>query len=224
MTAEGAEGESERSGAGRVARSLGVLLVVGFVALLVYGVLAQAPDTGIDDSLARAEAPGAPGFELPVLQAGSLGNRLEPLVDSAAGDGTVTLTELRGVPVVLNFWASWCIPCREEAPVLEREWRRVREAGVLFVGLDMQDIRQDARDFLNEFGISYLNVRDKRKDVARRWGVTGIPETFFITPKGRIVGHVIGAVTQEQVRGGIAAARSGQVVGALSGGSRLPTR
>jgi cytochrome c biogenesis protein CcmG/thiol:disulfide interchange protein DsbE len=224
MTVEDTHAPRDRGTAGRVARLVGGLLVVGFVALLVYGVLAQAPDTGIDDSLARAEAPEAPGFDLPVLHGGSLGNRLQPLADAAARDRRVTLSELQGVPVVLNFWASWCIPCREEAPLLEREWRRARAAGVLFVGLDMQDITEDARDFLREFAISYLNVRDKGKHVAREWGVTGIPETFFISPKGRIVGHVVGAVTQEQVRQGIAAARSGRVVGALSGGARLPTR
>ena len=224
MSADAPEAAERVGAGGRVARIAGLLLLAGFVALLVYGVLARAPDTGIDDSLARAQAPAAPGFDLPVLAQGSLGNRLEPLVEAAAADGSVTLRELEGVPVVLNFWASWCVPCREEAPLLEREWRRARSGGVLFVGLDMQDITQDARDFLSEFDISYLNVRDKRKDVARRWGVTGIPETFFITPRGRIVAHVVGAVTQEQVRRGIAAARSGRVVGALAGGAQLPTR
>jgi cytochrome c biogenesis protein CcmG, thiol:disulfide interchange protein DsbE len=224
MTRNGTEPRVRADATGRAARVLGVLIAAAFVTLLVYGVVAQAPDTGIDDTLARAEAPRAPGFELPVLHPGSLGNRLEPIADAAARDGRVALAELQGVPVVLNFWASWCIPCREEAPLLEREWQRARASGVLFVGLDMQDVTQDARDFLEEFQISYLNLRDKRKDVARRWGVTGIPETFFITPKGMIVGHVIGALTQDQVRRGIAAARSGRVVGALSGGARLPTR
>ena len=215
---------AQTRGTGRAVRALGILLAVAFVALLVYGVLAQAPDTGIDDSLARADAPSAPGFELPVLHPGTLGPRLGPIVSTAGRDGRIELQELRGTPVVLNFWASWCIPCREEAPLLEREWRRARASGVLFVGLDMQDIRQDAREFLDEFDISYLNVRDQRKDVAREWGVTGLPETFFITAEGMIVGHVIGAVTQAQMQEGIAAARSGRVVGSLSGGARLPTR
>jgi cytochrome c biogenesis protein CcmG/thiol:disulfide interchange protein DsbE len=222
MTGTGTEPRVRGDATGRAARVLGVLMVAAFVTLLVYGVVAQAPDTGIDDSLARAEAPQAPSFDLPVLHPGSLGSRLEPVVDGAARDGRVALEELQGVPVVLNFWASWCIPCREEAPLLEREWQGARASGVLFVGLDMQDITEDAGDFLKEFQISYLNVRDKH--VARRCGVTGIPETFFITPKGMIVGHVIGAVTQDQMRQGIAAARSGRVVGALTGGARLPTQ
>ena len=214
---------SPRGVGGRVARASGILIAAAFVALLVYGLMAQAPQTGIDDSLARSEAPRAPGFDLPVLHEGSLGP-LARRVDDATRDGRVDLTELRGTPVVLNFWASWCIPCREEAPILESEWRRARAAGVLFVGLDMQDVTEDARDFISEFDITYLNVRDQRKDVARRWGVTGIPETFFITRDGKVVGHVIGAVTPEQVRRGIAAAQQGRVMGATSGGARLPTR
>lgn len=208
---------------GRVARAVGMLTAAAFVALLAYGLLAQAPQTGIDDSLARSESPPAPGFDLPVLHEGSLGPLERGLAD-ATRDGRIDLTELRGTPVVLNFWASWCIPCREEAPILEREWRRARDGGVLFVGLDMQDVTEDARDFIAEFDITYLNVRDQRKDVARRWGVTGIPETFFVTRDGKVVGHVIGAVTAKQLRRGIAAAREGRVLGATSGGARLPTR
>lgn len=82
----------------------------------------------------------------------------------------------------------------EEAPLLEREGQRARASGVLSVGLDMQDITEDAR----EFDISYLNIRDKRKDVARRWGVTGIPQTFFITSEGKIVGHVVGPLRRSR--------------------------
>lgn len=210
--------------ASRLLRGAGALAAVAFIALLVYGVLAKAPKTGIDDSLLQQQAPPAPGFALPLLRAGLPGRELKTEVDRAASDGSVALQELEGTPVVLNFWASWCIPCREEAPRLEREWRRARRSGVLFVGLNMQDLTDNAREFIRAFDITFPNVRDKRKDVAREWGVTGIPETFFISADGNIVGHVIGTVSSRQLRDGMAAARAGRVLGATAGGAQLPTR
>jgi cytochrome c biogenesis protein CcmG, thiol:disulfide interchange protein DsbE len=158
-----------------------------------------------------------------VLQRGRVPARLAPVVDAAVGDGRVALSELRGTPVVLNFWASWCDPCRVEAPLLERGWRQARRQGVLFLGLDMQDVTDDAREFLREFSVSYPNVREAGKETSRRYGMTGIPETFFIGAGGRIVGHVIGAVSPAQLRQGVAAARTGKPATARQGGDRQPT-
>jgi cytochrome c biogenesis protein CcmG/thiol:disulfide interchange protein DsbE len=201
-----------------------VIAVVLFLALLAYGLATKAPDTGIDDRLDRAQAPPAPAFELPVLQRGSLGPELSAELRGALADGRIAVHELRGTPVVLNFWASWCVPCREEARLLERTWRRQRESGLLFVGLNMQDVTADARAFIREFDNSYLNVRDRSNDVARKWGVTGLPETFFLTARGRVVSHVIGVVSPRQMSEGIAAARSGRPVGSREGGDRRPTQ
>jgi cytochrome c biogenesis protein CcmG/thiol:disulfide interchange protein DsbE len=210
---------------GRALARLISLLVVGlFLALLVYGLVAKSPNTGIDESLARSKAPAAPGFELPILQRGTLGGPMTARLRPALADGRLALGELRGTPVVLNFWASWCVPCREEAPLLNRSWRTARERQVLFVGLNMQDLTEDARDFMREFGVSYLNVRDQSNPVARRWGVSGLPETFFITGRGNVVSHVIGVISEEQMRAGIAAARSGRPAGLLEGGDRRSAR
>jgi cytochrome c biogenesis protein CcmG, thiol:disulfide interchange protein DsbE len=126
--------------------------------------------------------------------------------------------------VLVNFWASWCVPCRVEAPRLERAWRAARPRGVVFLGLNMQDVREDARRFLSKFGISYLNVRDKSNDVSLDWGVTGIPETFFVTAQGRVVAHVIGAVSAAELRRGVAAAVDGKPLAAAQGGGREGTR
>jgi cytochrome c biogenesis protein CcmG/thiol:disulfide interchange protein DsbE len=213
-----------RSRLGTLARAASVTAVALFLALLVYGLTTQSPDTGIDDSLARARPATAPGFELPVLERGALGPRLSSQLSGALADGRVGIRELRGVPIVLNFWASWCVPCREEAPLLERAWRRQRERGVLFLGLNMQDVTEDARDFIGEFDNSYLNIRDQSNGVARKWGVTGLPETFFVTPQGKVVGHVIGVISRGQLSAGLAAARSGRPVGPREGGDRRPTR
>jgi cytochrome c biogenesis protein CcmG/thiol:disulfide interchange protein DsbE len=92
------------------------------------------------------------------------------------------------------------------------------------LGLNMQDLTGDASDFMREFRISYPNVRDQSDDVAIDWGLAALPETFFIDARGRVVGHVIGAVSGSQLRAGISAARSGQPIGARSGGDRRPTR
>lgn len=200
-----------------------MLALVGFIALLGYGVLAQAPDTTIDDALVRSEAVVAPRFELASLQRGSPG-ALGSRWDRAAADGRVELGELRGTPLVVNFWASWCDPCRTEAPRLERGWRRARERGVLFVGLNMQDVSQDAHDFLREFELSFPNVRDPTNDTARAYGATGIPETFFISAEGKIVGHVIGTVSDVQLDRGVAAALSARPRGADRGGEQRPSR
>jgi cytochrome c biogenesis protein CcmG, thiol:disulfide interchange protein DsbE len=205
-------------------RSLVALAAAAFVGLLVYGVTAQAPDRTIDDALARDEAVDAPGFELDVLERGRAPAPLASVVDRAARDGRIALAELRGTPVVLNFWASWCDPCRAEAPLLERGWRDAGRQGVLFLGLDMQDARDDARKFLREFSITYPNVREAGDETSRRYGMTGIPETFFISARGRLVGHVIGAITAGQLRAGVAAARSGRPAQATEGGDRQPTQ
>src|SRR5688500_609659 len=201
-------------------RVLGVTLALAFVALLAYGLLSPSRDTTIDDSLARARPAPAPGFQLPVL----LAPRPVRGLGRAIGDGRVSLRELRGRPVVLNLWASWCVPCREEAPVLERAWRQQGPDGAVLVGLDQQDITGDALAFLRELDVTYLNVRDRGNEVARRYGATGLPETFFISRRGAVVGHVIGVVSPAQLRRGIDAARSGRTLGVRDGGQRRPAR
>jgi cytochrome c biogenesis protein CcmG/thiol:disulfide interchange protein DsbE len=208
---------------GSALRGLVALAAAAFVGLLVYGVTAQAPDRTIDDALARADAVDAPGFELDVLQRGRAPAPLASVVDRAARDGRIALAELRDTPVVLNFWASWCDPCRAEAPLLERGWREAGRQGVLFLGLDMQDASDDARKFLREFSITYPNVREAGDETSRRYGMTGIPETFFISAHGQVVGHVIGALSPEQLRQGVAAARTGRPSQARQGGDRQPS-
>ncbi|MGI8712208.1 MAG: TlpA family protein disulfide reductase, partial [Solirubrobacteraceae bacterium] len=129
---------------------------------------------------------------------------------AARARASVAVAAARGA-VVLTIWASWCDPCRQEAPVLERGWRADgRPTGTLFVGLDQQDAGTDARAFVRSYGIDYLNVHDAGNDVPVRYGATGVPETFFISARGRVVDHVVGVISPGQLRAGIAAARRDQ--------------
>jgi cytochrome c biogenesis protein CcmG/thiol:disulfide interchange protein DsbE len=110
---------------------------------------------------------------------------------------TLQLADLQGKGVVLNFWASWCDPCRAEAAMLESAWRRERENGVVFVGLDYLDQEHAAKAYLAEFGITYPNGPDLQSATARRYGIRGVPETFFIDPSGEIKSLVIGPLLSE---------------------------
>jgi cytochrome c biogenesis protein CcmG/thiol:disulfide interchange protein DsbE len=112
------------------------------------------------------------------------------------GGGTFDLASLRGRPVVVNFWASWCEPCKQEAAALERAWQRYRKQGVVFVGIDYHDVTGDARRFLSHHGVTYLAVLDGSGKIGDRYGLTGVPETFFVNRSGRLVGrHILGPIT-----------------------------
>jgi cytochrome c biogenesis protein CcmG/thiol:disulfide interchange protein DsbE len=202
-----------------------VAAVIGvFLALLVYGLASKGTDDRIDRALADGRAPAAPAFTLEVLDRGRLPDRLARAAGPALGDGRLTLAELRGTPVVLNMWASWCTPCRAEARPLEQGWRAWQRRGVLYLGLDIQDLRGDARAFIRRFGATYPSVRDAARGTADRYGATGIPETFFIDKRGHVVGHVIGAASEAQLRAGSRAALSGRVIGRSTGGASFDVR
>jgi cytochrome c biogenesis protein CcmG/thiol:disulfide interchange protein DsbE len=223
MDAE-AEKQEGRGRWQKVRRLSAIAVVLLFLGLLAYGLLSKATNKGIDEALAKGTAPSAPSFELPVLERGDPSAPLVQRLKGPLADGRLSLAELRGTPFVLNFWASWCVPCREEAPILQRGWRRFGPHGVLFLGLDMQDLTDDARNFLGDFGITYPTIRDQGNDVARSYGVTGVPETYFISAHGRVVDHVIGVVDPSELAAGASAALRGAVVGTASGGAQRPQR
>jgi cytochrome c biogenesis protein CcmG, thiol:disulfide interchange protein DsbE len=216
--------EAETARRIRPSRVAAIIAVLAFVGLLVYGLSTKGSSARIDNALSEGNAPLAPSFDLPVLEPGTLPPQLAPKVDRLLAGGSLSVEKLTGVPFVLNFWASWCDPCRQEAPILEEGWKRLGPKGVLFVGLNMQDNTGDARHFLDEFGVSYPTIRDQTSDTSHDFGATGIPETYFVSADGHVVGHVIGVVTPEDLDNGAAAALSGKVVGTEEGGARKPQR
>jgi len=112
-----------------------------------------------------------------------------------------SLGQERGKIVVVNFWASWCVPCRDEAPGLEDVWQRYKDRGVVLVGVDIKDTPEDARSFLQRYVATYPSGFDAKKDIYIDYGVYGLPETFVIDPQGMVVRHVIGPVGESQLYG-----------------------
>lgn len=197
--------------------------VSALLALLFFGLSSSGSDDQVRVALEERRAIAAPGFALDVLTEGSLPPRLRASWERASADRRIELSELVGVPIVLNFWASWCNPCRTEAPVLEQGWKKDGAAGVLYLGLDMQDLSGDAVEFVREFEITYPTIRDPGREVADRYGTTGIPETFFIDADGKLVAQAVGAVEPHLLEVGVDAARSGRVAGILQGGEQRAT-
>ena len=113
--------------------------------------------------------------------------------------GRFSLTQERGSAVVVNFWASWCVPCQGEAPVLEGAFHRYQSHGVKFIGVDIKDTPDDARSFLRRYVSTYPNGFDAQKQIYIDYGVYGLPETFVIDRNGMVIHHVIGPVTESQL-------------------------
>lgn len=148
-------------------QAVALAAVAALLALLVWRLTHQAHPPKIGGP--------APNFSL---------RRLE-------GAGTLDLKSLRGHPVVLNFWASWCGPCKAESAQLQRTYLQYRSQGVIFLGVDYHDIASDARSFIDHHGITYPNVQDGSGKIGERYGITGVPETYFVDRRGRLVGsHV----------------------------------
>jgi cytochrome c biogenesis protein CcmG, thiol:disulfide interchange protein DsbE len=154
--------------------SLGVAAVIvgvgALIGLLVYGVNASGPGHTLDDAIARGERPAAPAVVLPRLEGGA----------------PASLAGYRGRVVVLNYWASWCTPCRRESPLLERWHRRMSSRGGTVLGVDSLDVTADARAFVRKFGLTYPMLRDRDGETQKRFGVTGYPETLIVDRDGRI--------------------------------------
>jgi cytochrome c biogenesis protein CcmG/thiol:disulfide interchange protein DsbE len=166
------------------AQAAALLAVAGLLGLLVWDV-AQRGDGGAATALARGESPPAPKLELPRLD----------------GNGTLSLEDFRGKGVVVNFWASWCVPCKDEAPFLQKTWVENRDRGLVVLGVDVDDLTADARRFVKRYGLTYPNVRDGKKQTVGPWGLQAFPETFFVDRNGRLVGdRIVGGVDIERNR------------------------
>ena len=146
------------------------LLVMGGIALVVFGLLGVLALAVRQRSAGAIAAGDAPAFELKTFE----------------GE-TIRLSDLRGRPVILNFWASWCIPCREEAPLLQSTWLKYKDQGLVMIGVDYVDTDSEAKKFMQEFGITYPNGPDIGTRISQAYRITGVPESYFITPEGKLL-------------------------------------
>ncbi|MGQ9849628.1 MAG: TlpA family protein disulfide reductase [Aggregatilineaceae bacterium] len=121
----------------------------------------------------------------------------------------VSLKDLRGQAVVINFWASFCVPCQKEAPMLERVWNDYRDRGVIFLGINTDDPLKNALDYLVEYQITYPNAPDVGERVEEAYRITGIPETFVINTRGEIVRHFLSEPNERDLRAAIDRALEG---------------
>ena len=179
-----------------VGASIGRLLAVASVSLLAMVLLAVLVLGLTHQSAAPTGAFGINQMGLP----SAFRARPAPTFALTGFDGNpVQLTDLRGQVVVLNFWASWCAPCRDEAPVLERAWQTTRNRGVTFVGLATWDEDQNSRSFLRQFPASYVSALDPSGETAIAYGIRGLPETIFVGREGEIARKWVGPLSERDL-------------------------
>ena len=157
-----------------------IVVAAALLGLLVYGLVSRSDNHTLDTAVAQGERPAAPSRNLPVL--GATGDR--------------SLAQLRGHPVLLNFWASWCDPCRLEAPILERAQRALERKGGTVLGVTYNDVTADSLKFIHQHGLTYPNLRDVGGKLAQAYGTRALPETFVIDSRGRVVAVSRGAIDQ----------------------------
>jgi len=107
-------------------------------------------------------------------------------LESLKGNEEVSLEDFRGKPVVVNFWATWCGPCKQEMPFFEKTWREYKDKGVIFIGIDVMDDKGNAIEFIDKLGVSYINLYDPSGKTSNSYGVVALPATFFIDKNGDI--------------------------------------
>jgi cytochrome c biogenesis protein CcmG/thiol:disulfide interchange protein DsbE len=182
---------SEKSGPPKAALlALGV--IVAFVAFVAWGLSER--------NRPRPLSGPAPDFNLTLFDG----------YDGGLATSQVTLSELRGQVVLINFWASWCVPCEDEAPDLEATWRAYKDRDVVFLGVDWTDNHDDARAYLRRFDITYANGPDIGTKIGPLYKITGVPETFIVDQNGDVVFFKESPVTQQELSAEIEKLLAGQ--------------
>jgi cytochrome c biogenesis protein CcmG/thiol:disulfide interchange protein DsbE len=162
------------------------VVIAAIATLLIVGLINRNVNNSIDSAIAKGDRVPAPGFTLPVLTS---------TAGLPASGQNLSLSDLRGHPVVLNIWASWCVPCTDEAPILQSIWDRYRSKGVYVLGVDVKDLTGDALGFHKEYGLTFPTVRDGEGNIEGPYGTTGVPESFIIDRNGNIAAALRGPLS-----------------------------
>jgi cytochrome c biogenesis protein CcmG/thiol:disulfide interchange protein DsbE len=176
-----------------------VLAVLGgaaLIALLIFGVLALGSNNSLDQALADGQHPRAPEYRRPLPE--------------LSGGGTASLAQFRGHVVLLNFWASWCPPCREEAGLVESAQRQLERHGGTVVGVSSQDTAIDSTSFRSQYHLTYPDLRDLSGNFVHAFGTTALPDSFIIDPQGRVTAISRGEINKAFVAEAVALAESSQ--------------
>lgn len=158
---------------------LGVVIV--FIGILAWGLFTS--------NQSQPTSGPAPDFTLTLFD-GYYGNLSQP---------SIKLSDLRGRVVLINFWASWCIPCADEAPDLQAAYAKYKDRGVVFLGIGYLDNEADARNYLKRFGITYANGPDLRTKISPLYHITGVPETYIVDKAGNIQFQKISPVNEAEL-------------------------
>ena len=163
--------------------SIASLLNLAVLALLLKLLLTPVPNATVSDPLIGHPAPN---FSLAVIQ-------------PSTANSTLSLSNFKGKAIVLNFWASWCDPCKEEAPLLENAWKHMQAQGknIIFLGIDFQDARTNAINFMQANGITYPTLLDTDGSVVTKYHIVSLPDTIFINQQGTVVSKVLQQITAQ---------------------------
>jgi cytochrome c biogenesis protein CcmG/thiol:disulfide interchange protein DsbE len=162
-----------------------IILFVGM--LLVFGLIAVMAVNLQQTESVDLQSQQAPEFTLPLFDQFEQEN--------------IALSDLRGQVVVVNFWASWCVECYKEAELLEQAWKDYKDQGVMFIGVDHLDTEKEALKYMEEYGITYPSGPDMGDKISQDYGITGVPETFFIDKDGNIAHVQIGPIERAPLYG-----------------------
>ncbi len=187
-------------------QAVALILVGALLGLLVFRIVESSRGPNLVAAIRAHKKPVAPGFRHKIIWA-HFETWPQSLQTLRASD-TLSPRDLQGHPVVLNFWASWCIPCKREAPRLNAS-AVAHKGQVVFLGVDVNDFSSDAVRFLSRHQVNYVSVRARGSSTYADYGLTGLPETYFLDARGRIVAHTIGEITSSGIEDGI-----GQSLGA----------
>ena len=162
----------------RVAQAVTVVAVLALLVVLVVKVVSYGSSNKVHVVTDASSTAVAPALTLPRLDR----------------PGRLSLASFRGSPVVVNFWASWCGPCADEAPYLERFWRANQSKGLVMIGVDANDYAVDARTFVRKYGLTYTMAHDAHGSTLGHWGVGGLPATFVVDRRGHVVARILGGL------------------------------
>ena len=162
------------------------LLNIGLLALLWTQLLTPAQTSSSQNAADPLIGQAAPAFTLPAL--------------NAQNSQKISLADFKGKAVVINFWSSTCQPCKDEMPLLETQWERVQQQGVVFLGIDVEDTSSDGLAFLKQHGATYASVIDGGGSTLVDYGVTYTPETIFIDRTGKVISAVRMEITSQQLQ------------------------